>query len=173
MKHHPSHRPNSEGFSLIEVTIAIGLVAFVLVALIGLLSLGIKTRGEGVRKTAQANIIQYLQDQLPLRAWNTNATATFGFRALTNFAGAAATNPVLFFDVNGSPVAATSTNDQFFQATIFVDSETTTNLAWPMSPPLGSVARALQVRSVIEWPVAAPTNTRDRLTVRTGLPSYE
>jgi len=173
MKNHPSHRPNSEGFSLIEVTIAIGLVAFVLVALIGLMSLGIKTRGEGVRKTAQANIIQYLQDQLPLRAWNTTATTNYGFRALTNFAGAAADNPVLFFDVNGSPVAATSTNDQFFQATIFVDSETMANLASPMSPATGSLAQALQVRSVIEWPVAAPTNSRERLTIRTALPSYE
>ena len=173
MKHNPSHRPNSEGFSLIEVTIAIGLVAFVLVALIGLMSLGIKTRGEGVRKTAQAKIVQYLQDQLPLRAWNTSATTNYGFRALTNFAGGAAANPVLFFDVNGSPVAAASTNDHVFQATIFVDLETMANLASPMTPAAGSVANALQVRSVIEWPVAAPTNTRERLTIRTGLPSYE
>jgi uncharacterized protein (TIGR02598 family) len=161
MKNHPSHRPNSEGFSLIEVTIAIGLVAFVLVALIGLMSLGIKTRGEGVRKTAQANIIQYLQDQLPLRAWNTNATTNYGFRALTNFAGGAAAIPVLFFDVNGSPVAAASTNEQVFQATISVDRETMTNLAFPMPTNnlTNTSSQALQVRSVIEWPCTASTGS--------------
>jgi uncharacterized protein (TIGR02598 family) len=173
MQHQQSHRTNPEGFSLIEVTIAIGLVSFVLVALIGLLSLGIKTRGEGVRKTAQAKIVQYLQDQLPLRAWNTSAPTDFGFRALKNFAGGIAANPVLFFDVNGSEVPAANTNDRYFQATILVDREPIANLASPSSPPANSVAQALQVRSVIEWPVAAPTNTRERITVRTGLTSYE
>jgi uncharacterized protein (TIGR02598 family) len=78
----------SEGFSLIEVTIAIGLVAFVLVSLIGLLSIGIKTRGEGSRKNAQAKMVRYLQDQLPVRDWNTSTPTNYGFRALTNFAGA-------------------------------------------------------------------------------------
>jgi hypothetical protein len=94
---------------------------------------------------------------------------------LTNFAGAAADNPVLFFDVNGSPVAAASTNEQVFQATIFVDRETMANLLSPMptNSTTNTNSQALQVRSVIEWPVAAPTNSRERLTIRTALPSYE
>jgi uncharacterized protein (TIGR02598 family) len=172
---HPqlSRRPNSEGFSLIEVTIAIGLVAFVLVSLIGLLSIGIKTRGEGSRKTAQAKVIQYLQDQLPVRDWNTNTPTSFGFRALTNFAGTTANSPVLYFDLDGSEVPAANTNDHYFQATILVDRAPMTNLSSPMPPLTNSIGQVLQVRSVIEWPVVAPANSRERLTVRTGLASYE
>jgi uncharacterized protein (TIGR02598 family) len=168
-----SRRRQSEGFSLIEVTIAIGLVAFVLVSLIGLLSIGIKTRGEGSRKTAQAKMVQYLQDQLPVRDWNTSEPTNYGFKALTNFAGSPASTPVLYFDLDGSEVPAANTNDRYFQATIFVDRAPMTNLSSPMPPPTGSVGQALQVRSVIEWPLSAPANSRQRLTVRTGLASYE
>jgi len=51
----PFHR--SAGLSLIEVTIAIGIAAFCLVALIGLLPLGIQTNQGSISQTAAASAL--------------------------------------------------------------------------------------------------------------------
>ncbi len=58
------HRPtrlnawNSSGFSLVEVAMAVGLIVFVLVALIGLLSLGLKQLRESSDRLVTSSIAQ-------------------------------------------------------------------------------------------------------------------
>jgi uncharacterized protein (TIGR02598 family) len=50
-----SHSP--AGFSLVEVTLALGLAAFCLIALFGLLPLGIQTHQSSISQTAAASVL--------------------------------------------------------------------------------------------------------------------
>jgi len=58
MKNKDSRR--SRGFSLIEVTIAIGIVAFAFVALLGMLPVGLRTFTDSIDATVEAQIAQRL-----------------------------------------------------------------------------------------------------------------
>lgn len=53
-------RDNPGGFSLVEVTIAIGLFAFVIVAILSLFSVGLKLRSESALETKSSIIAQEL-----------------------------------------------------------------------------------------------------------------
>lgn len=54
----------SSGFSLIEVVIAIGIVASVLVALLGLFGLGMDTMREAINEQVEARIMQSVNSDL-------------------------------------------------------------------------------------------------------------
>jgi uncharacterized protein (TIGR02598 family) len=52
-----SRRHFSAGFSLVEVTLALGLAAFCLIALFGLLPLGVQTNQSSISQTAAASVL--------------------------------------------------------------------------------------------------------------------
>ena len=57
MNHRQGHLPGSrQAFSLVEVTIALGLVSFALLALLGLFVVGLNSSKESALDTAQAQI---------------------------------------------------------------------------------------------------------------------
>lgn len=62
MKNKIQHLKN-KAFSLVEVTIAMGLVSFVMVALLGLFSVGITTSREAGVETVIAQIVMQAQSQ--------------------------------------------------------------------------------------------------------------
>ena len=51
-----AHAPSAAGFSLVEVTLALGVAAFCLIAVLGMLPVGLKTQQASVQQTIANNI---------------------------------------------------------------------------------------------------------------------
>jgi uncharacterized protein (TIGR02598 family) len=64
---HRSHSRN--GFSLIEVTLAIGIIAFAFVALFGLLPTGLQTFRGSIDQTNDTNILQDINSMVQVTSW--------------------------------------------------------------------------------------------------------
>lgn len=54
------------GFSLVEVTLCLGVVAFALVALMGILPVGLMSAREAITQTAQTQILKRISSELEL-----------------------------------------------------------------------------------------------------------
>ncbi|WP_009964718.1 Verru_Chthon cassette protein B [Verrucomicrobium spinosum] len=65
----PSSSPGGRGFSLVETTIAVGIAATVLVALVGLIPVSLDTLREASNTTAAARIIQSVSSDYRMRDW--------------------------------------------------------------------------------------------------------
>jgi uncharacterized protein (TIGR02598 family) len=90
-------RPHfSAGFSLVEVTLALGVAAFCLVALFGLLPLGMQTNQSSISQTAAASILSSVVADL--RA--TPKTSPTSSQYYITFG----TAKVLYFDAEGRAV---------------------------------------------------------------------
>jgi uncharacterized protein (TIGR02598 family) len=92
-------RAFSAGFSLVEVTLALGVAAFCLIALFGLLPLGIQTNQSSISQTAAASILSSVVADL--RA--TPKTSPTSSQYSITFEGAT----VLYFDAEGRDVTPT------------------------------------------------------------------
>jgi len=57
---------SSSGFSLVEVTIVIGLASFSLLAVMGTLTVGLTTNQEAMRQTAYTHILQQVASDLAM-----------------------------------------------------------------------------------------------------------
>lgn len=53
-----------KGFSLVEVTVAIGIVSFSLLALVGVMPVGLAVSQEAIRQTVHAHILQRISSDL-------------------------------------------------------------------------------------------------------------
>ena len=60
---------SNQGFSLIEVTLAIGIIAFAFVALFGLLPTGLQTFRGSIDQTNDTNILQDINSMVQVTAW--------------------------------------------------------------------------------------------------------
>jgi uncharacterized protein (TIGR02598 family) len=92
----------SPGFSLVEVTLAVGVAAFCLIALFGLLPLGLQTNQNAISQTAAASVLSSVVADLRATP-KANPTSplyevTFG------------TAKVLYFDGEGRSVGPTDPN---------------------------------------------------------------
>jgi uncharacterized protein (TIGR02598 family) len=97
-----SRRHLSAGFSLVEVTLALGLAAFCLIALFGLLPLGVQTNQSSISQTAAASVLSSVVADLRATP-RTSLTSpqydiTFG------------TAKSLYFDSEGRAVTPTDAN---------------------------------------------------------------
>ena len=90
------------GFSLVEVTLALGIAAFCVIALLGLLPLGMQTNQSAVSQTAAASILSSVVADLRATAKTTPTSPqydiTFG------------TAKLLYFDDQGKAVTPTDPN---------------------------------------------------------------
>lgn len=128
------------GFSLIEVTIALSVAAFCLLAILGLLQTGITSQRATVEQTAATGIASMIFSDLS--AGGTNKTARFQF-ALTNTAAGPQT---VYFDDGGKPtgvVDSAATASSRYRASVEV-----------RAPAAGTVAMT-PVRILVTWPAAA------------------
>lgn len=116
---------SKRGFSLIEVTMALGMVAFVMISVVGLLPLTLQTYHETKRETIHANLLQQL-------AANAN---------LTPFSELSALNGQVFrYDDQGDELSS-SVNTWVYRATFTISA--------PIALPGGSPstgAKLLQVK---------------------------
>src|SRR2546423_1776372 len=97
-------RSERAGFSLVEVALALGIAGFCLIALMGLLPMGIKTNQTSFSQTAAATILSDVVADM--RAAGKNATSaqyqiTFG------------TRKDLYFDSEGGFNTALQTNSRY------------------------------------------------------------
>jgi uncharacterized protein (TIGR02598 family) len=67
-------------FSLVEVTLALGVAAFCLVAVFGLLPVGVQTNRNATSQTAVTNILSSVASDIRASPKNTTATVQFGIR---------------------------------------------------------------------------------------------
>ena len=63
-KHHSASRSNQRGFSLMEVVLAMGLVSFVMMTIVGLLPVGLQMAQDSRLQQAKANIVQQMRGML-------------------------------------------------------------------------------------------------------------
>ena len=94
------------GFSLIEVTIAIGIVGFAVLALVGTLGVGSRTLGSAVSYSMQAQITQNVMGSLKLS----------DFSVLTNTSPNGWNGANLYFDERG--VSTTNSSLAIYTATV-------------------------------------------------------
>lgn len=85
-----------DSFSLVEVTLALGVASVCLFALFGLLSVGVQTNQYAISETTAANILTSVVADLRATPKTTATSPQFGITF-----GASNT---LFFDGNGKPV---------------------------------------------------------------------
>ena len=121
------------GFSLVEVTLALGIAAFCLIAVFGLIPVGVQTNRNATSQTAATNIMAAAVADLRATPTTTNISPQF---AITF-----GTNKTLFFDGTGQ-----------FAAFLGANSRYQLNITWNAAP---SGLRYADFK--VTWPAAANT----------------
>jgi uncharacterized protein (TIGR02598 family) len=97
-------RKNS-GFSLIEVTLALGVAAFCLIALFGLIPVSMQTNRNATNQTAATSIIAGVVADLRATPTANSTSAQFGITF--------GTNATLYFDGAGQASTSPTTNSRY------------------------------------------------------------
>jgi uncharacterized protein (TIGR02598 family) len=119
-------------FSLVEVTLALGIAAFCLIAIFGLMPVGVQTNRNATSQTAATNIIAAVVADLRATPKNNPTSSQFNITFGTN-------PPPMYFDGAGQ-----------FATTLGVNSRYQLNITWN-SAPTGLRYADLK----ITWPAAA------------------
>ena len=136
--------PADPGFSLIEVTIALSVAGFCLLAILGLLQTGVTSQRATTDQTAATGIISMIFADL-LSSAGTNPTPRFQI----NLTNSGASPQTVFFSDGGKPTGAVgspATGDSRFRASLDV------------IPPAAGTRAATGVRILITWPAAADSS---------------
>lgn len=100
---YPKYPSSRSAFSLIEVTIALGIIAFGLIALLGLLPTGMNLARESRSESVGVNILSALAADLQREINTTNQTRLYQIPLSAGASGST------FFDEDGRWLGATST----------------------------------------------------------------
>ena len=122
---------NSHAFSLVELVIALGVAAFCLIAVFGLMPVGMQTNRNATSQTAATNIIAGIVADLRATPAAATTSPQFGITF--------GTDKTLYFDTSGQASTSLST-----------DSRYRLSITWN-SAPTGLHYAALKVT----WPAAA------------------
>lgn len=146
------HRSCRSGFSLVEITIAIGIVAYALVAIVGLFAVGLKSSRESVIETSLARIVH---------------NVTYQYKG--SHAPASGSPMTLRYNYEGEPeggVPAASFIPYFMVNLTFEDDVSTKGIT-------NVVSEFRQVKIEIASPEAAPADKRTKhvLYAATTLPA--
>lgn len=137
--------PRSTAFSLVEVTLALGVAAVALLAILGLLATGSQINRTATEQAASSDILTAVANDL--RA--TPATTATSMQ----FAIAIPPNPV------GAPISTTLYSDSTGQSSMSLDSASRYRLVSTFLPNEGGRTATL-VTLRLTWPAAAnPTET--------------
>jgi uncharacterized protein (TIGR02598 family) len=129
----------SNSFSLVEVTVALGVTAFCLVAVFGLLPVGLKANQNSISQTAAASILSAVIADMRATPKNAPSSIQFGITF--------GTETTLYFDNEGKPSSSLGPNSRYQLRIIF--------------PINGSGTTAATFSDLkVTWPAAAtPENT--------------
>lgn len=160
------HLSRRDGFSLVEVTLALGIAAFCMLAIFGLIPVGLSSNQAAVIQTEGAGVASQVAADLEAAAPSSSASVTsaLGFK-IPAPGGAASTNPqVLYFTEAGQKTGSvgtgttptlTGTGAAFFRANV------------GFTPPGSGQRKATTARILITWP-AVGTQTSGWPTTFTG-----
>ena len=134
MNHHPRKEPRSAAFSLVEVTLALGVAAFCLVAVLGLLPVGFLQTQAAAQQTRMVNVLAAVVSDLRATAKGRAVTPRYGI----DLAGTGA--QTFYVNEDGSPTGrpgARATAESRYRLTLTVQpsDQATTGVAvkitWP------------------------------------------
>ena len=151
-------------FSLIEVVLALALISFALLSMVGLLSTGLKSSRESGEDTSLAFCTETAQEILRSKGF---------LNALTQ--AAYATNdtiPDFYFDSAGclqcdtnGLVLTASNSESLYGCTV--------TRVLPAVPPVQTTTNLLMLQLKFSWPLAAPATNRYQRIVPMSLANYE
>jgi uncharacterized protein (TIGR02598 family) len=128
-------KPFASGFSLVEVTLALGIAAFCLIAVFGLMPVGVQANRNATSQTAATNIVAAVIADLRATPRNSPTSSQFSIAFGTN-------PPPMYFDGTGQ-----------FATTLGANSRYQLNITWTGSAGL----RYADLK--VTWPAAAiPAN---------------
>lgn len=95
----------SNSFSLVEVTVALGVTAFCLVAVFGLLPVGLKANQNSISQTAAASILSAVIADMRATPKSASSSVQFGITF--------GTETTLYFDNEGKPSSSLGPNSRY------------------------------------------------------------
>jgi uncharacterized protein (TIGR02598 family) len=134
------HNREQLGFSLVEITLALGIGAFCLLAVFGLMPVGVQTNRTATSQTAAANVMAAVIADLRATPKANNTSTQFGITF--------GTNPLpLYFDGSGR-----------FTMSLGANSRYQLNVTWNVANSTGACSAALPCADLkVTWPAAATT----------------
>lgn len=159
---HSVNSVKKSAFSLVEVAIALGIISFALIAIMGLFPVAMKSAQESQRETRATMIAQQIFSDLRTttgtnRMLVRGPSATDPNNVFTNFNLATSGSTNLAYDQNGVGLTDVVTSANFangFPAATFLANITAT--------PSTNIPNLARVQATIEAPAAAPTASRSR-----------
>ena len=157
-----AHAPSAAGFSLVEVTLALGVAAFCLIAVLGMLPVGLKTQQASVQQTIANNITSEIIGDLRAAYTGPGSNSSqFGIELKKLPPGQKtkySPNPVYFAldgtKQNGSAGAIFKATITYFSATDITDATLTLvdiTISWPAAQAdLTKVAGSVETVAVID-----------------------
>lgn len=148
----------SPAFTLVEVAIALGIFGFAIIALVGLLSVGLQTEKDAHRDTVMGNMVSYVLTDLRGTKYSVVTSQTL------------AASPPSFsrwyqFDADGAFVLSGTTATPVTQTNaVFLCTAQGSQVASP---------KHMQVAATIEYPLVAPAANREKEIFVTTLTPYE
>ena len=131
---------STSAFSLVEITLALGIAAFCLLAVFGLMPVGVQTNRNATSQTAATNIIAAVIADIRATPTGNATSSQFGIPIVTS-------SPPLYFDDTGQFATARGANSRY-----------QLNVTWNPSAFTGLFYADLKV----SWPAAAnPANASD------------
>ena len=110
----PTRRALAGAFTLVEVVLAIGIVAFAVLAIIGTLPIGIKSVQNAESMQATSNIANQLRGQMQLLSFSGNPSGTNTIQQLAS--------TVSYYTTDGILSNSATTGPYFYRATFAVQS---------------------------------------------------
>ena len=112
-------KSDESGFSLVEITLAIGIIAFAFVALFGLLPVGLSTLRGAIDTSNETRILQSFVGKVQVTNFNEIKTLSFP-----------ASQEIYFFDEEGSLIDTSlqpkqgRENERIYEAKLFIEDAT-------------------------------------------------
>src|SRR5438874_3902268 len=135
-------------FSLVEVTLALGVAAFCLLAVFGLVPIGVQTNRNATSQTAAANIIAAVIADLRATSRCVGTSTQFQITLGTGPGCPASVSPspaTLYFDGTGQFATSLGTNSRY-----------QLNVTWNVANATGACSPALPCADLkVTWPAAA------------------
>ena len=127
------------GFSLIEVTLALGVAAFCLLAVFGLLPIGLKTQRFAIEQTAATRIVSATVSDLRSTPRTATISSLFSISIPANTAPSSYTS---YFDTEGHVSSAISAGSRY-------------RLTITFTPNITGGRGATFAHLLVSWPAAA------------------
>lgn len=144
-----TNRPTPCGFALIEVALALGVAAFALVAILGLLPIGLQSNQASIERTAAATIAAGVVADLRAAPIEIPPVAKTSPRFQIPLPAAGRAMHTIFLREDGSAVGAVDADanpadDPRYRVTLFIT-----------APGVATQKDATLVRVLVTWPVLA------------------